>query len=193
MRTFKVNENFTVKEGNLLDMFDRGDFHAIAHGCNCFHSFGAGIAKEIKRRYPSTYKVDRTTAYGDYDKLGHMTTVHVGNSIIYNLYTQFRYGYGVSHCDCFAIENAFKEMIKHAQLVPLQMAERPFRIGIPLIGGGLAGGDISQLLELYRCTIASADVPPNGDKNPIHMTLVILPESKLYDHVVNLLSPNPLI
>lgn len=193
MRTFKVNENFTVMEGNLLDMFDMGEFHAIAHGCNCFHSFGAGIAREIRHRYPGAYKTDRTeTTYGDRGKLGRIS-VYKDINIVYNLYTQFNYGYGVVQCDYFTVENAFKEMIRHAQLVPLQMHERPFRLGIPLIGGGLAGGDIAQLLEIYRCTIASADVPPNGDKNPIHMTLVILPESKLYDHVVNLLSPNPLI
>jgi len=38
--------------------------HIIVHGCNCFCTMGAGIAKTIKELYPSAY-----LAGGDWKKI----------------------------------------------------------------------------------------------------------------------------
>ncbi len=59
-----------TKRGDLLDAFDLNEVSTIVHGCNCFRSFGAGIAKSIKERYPEAYDADLNTAHGDKNKLG---------------------------------------------------------------------------------------------------------------------------
>lgn len=40
--------------GDLLE----SDCDVIAHGCNCFHSFGAGIACQFLKRYPESFEAD---------------------------------------------------------------------------------------------------------------------------------------
>lgn len=62
----------------------------IVHGCNCFNSFGAGIARQIKYQYPEAYHEDTKTVYGDKSKLGTFTySVVFGGIIVCNAYTQF--------------------------------------------------------------------------------------------------------
>ena len=60
-----------TKYRDLLDAFDANEIQIIIHGCNCFRSFGAGIAKSIKERYPEAYEADLNTGHGDKNKLGH--------------------------------------------------------------------------------------------------------------------------
>ena len=54
-------------DGNILYL-DKS-FELIAHGCNCFCNFGAGLAKEIKLKHPEAYKADLDTVKGDKKKL----------------------------------------------------------------------------------------------------------------------------
>lgn len=56
-------------KGNAVSMFLRGEGHLI-HGCNCFNSMGAGIAKEVKQRIKGAYQLDQKTKKGDSRKLG---------------------------------------------------------------------------------------------------------------------------
>jgi O-acetyl-ADP-ribose deacetylase (regulator of RNase III) len=39
--------------GNLLKLAENGQFDIIMHGCNCFNTFGSGIAKSIKLSFPT--------------------------------------------------------------------------------------------------------------------------------------------
>ena len=58
------------RNGDLIRMFSGGEFDLIVHGCNCFHTMGAGIAGTIAKQFPYAAKVDREcTAYGDITKL----------------------------------------------------------------------------------------------------------------------------
>lgn len=57
-------------DGNLLTMAQNGDFDVIAHCANCFCTFGAGIALQIKETFPEAYVVDCETKAGDLAKLG---------------------------------------------------------------------------------------------------------------------------
>ena len=43
-------------DGNLLDFPNR--INTIAHSCNTLNMMGAGIAKQIKDRYPLAWKAD---------------------------------------------------------------------------------------------------------------------------------------
>jgi len=124
--------------GNLIDLAEQGHFNVIVHGCNCFHTMGAGIAKEIKQRYPDAYKADITrTIKGDKGKLGAFTWADVqapsGHPFrIVNAYIQYRYGKGGPHINYTAVKQCF-------QIIQREYWDK--RIGYPKIGAGLAGGD----------------------------------------------------
>lgn len=129
-------------KGNLIDLAEAGYFDVIVHGCNCFHTMGAGIAKEISTRYPQALEADRTlTVKSDKSKLGGYTYTSVTlpkghNFTIINAYTQYHYGrpkkgYQVL-ADYEAIDNVFRKIAKNYRFM---------RIGYPKIGAGLAGGD----------------------------------------------------
>jgi len=59
----------TIK-GDLIDLALKGEFDLIVHGCNCFCTMGAGIAKTIKQKFPADYQADLETQKGDESKLG---------------------------------------------------------------------------------------------------------------------------
>jgi len=124
--------------GNLIDLVEQGHLDIIIHGCNCFHVMGAGVAKEIKARYPRAYKADcGFTCKGDITKLGHYSWAIVsapdGHTFtIINAYTQFKYGVGGPHVDYSAIKLVF-------EAIASQYTGK--RIGYPLIGAGFGGGD----------------------------------------------------
>ena len=48
-------------------------FDVVIHGCNCFNTTGAGVAKQIKLQYPEAYQADKLTIKGDKGKLGSYT------------------------------------------------------------------------------------------------------------------------
>lgn len=127
-----------VIKGNLITLAEEGVFSVIVQGCNCFCTMGAGLAKEIRKRYPEAYHVDCTTQKGDASKLGGYSYVKVtcertGRKFyIVNAYTQFTYGSGITQSNYNAIRRAFNMIGKEFFLA---------KIGYPKIGAGLGGGD----------------------------------------------------
>jgi O-acetyl-ADP-ribose deacetylase (regulator of RNase III) len=154
--------------GNLIDLAEEGRFDLIVHGCNCFCKMGAGIAKEIKSRYPQAYEQDRLTKYGDKNKMGgfswakvvsNRATVHPWNRphgkrnyfhkfLIINAYTQYSYGGGKVNCDYHAIKSVFRA---------IKSAYPRHRIGYPLIGAGLGGGDWSRISKIISTELNGLD------------------------------------
>ncbi len=122
--------------GDLITLALKGHFDVIVHGCNCFHKMGAGIAKPIAQLFPEAHSVDKATSKGDRTKLGTFSQAEIIREdvsfTIINAYTQFDYrGRGVK-VDYIALEKCFQTI---AQRFPTS------RIGYPMIGAGLAGGD----------------------------------------------------
>ncbi|WP_105201574.1 macro domain-containing protein [Pseudoalteromonas sp. T1lg10] len=134
-----------IVEGDLIKLALAGEFDVIIHGCNCFCTMGAGIAKAIKAEFPEAFKADLDTEKGSKQKLGTYSQASVernGKAItIINAYTQFNgHGRGVK-ADYEAIQSVFSRLKKEFS---------GSRFGYPLIGAGLAGGDwnvISQIIE----------------------------------------------
>ncbi|WP_170407467.1 macro domain-containing protein [Ruegeria arenilitoris] len=129
----------TVK-GDLIQLATDGEFDVIVHGCNCFHTMGAGIAKTIAARFPAALEADKRTEYGVRTKLGTISIASVRvdavNFTIVNAYTQFDWrGRGLK-ADYNAISSCFDDV---AQRFPAA------RIGYPLIGAGLARGDWGEI------------------------------------------------
>lgn len=67
----------------------------IVHGCNCFCTMGAGIAKTIKQVFPTAYQADLATASGDRATLGTYSIAQVDRAgqklTIVNAYTQYQW------------------------------------------------------------------------------------------------------
>lgn len=131
-----------VVTGNLLDLADGGEFDVIIHGCNCQCTMGAGIAKQIKQRFPAAFQADLQTGIGA-QKLGTISYAKVQGFdrtfTIVNAYTQPHWrGTGVK-VDYAAIRSVMRE-------VKTRFAG--CRIGYPKIGAGLAGGDWAQISRI---------------------------------------------
>lgn len=124
---------------NLLDWFDEqtGDT-GIVHQCNCFHTMGAGIAKQIRDRYPEAYDADRETKYGDKEKLGTFSVATIKNSplkLVYNLYGQHHYGRVGRNTSYDAVDHGLEKIKIHAISNGLTKLGVPHRMGCNLGGG----------------------------------------------------------
>lgn len=134
---FKPKPLPTVR-GNLLDLFERGEFDTIVHGCNCFNSMGGGIAAQIAQRYPLAEEADKKTVSGDISKLGHIHMVETDYGWVINGYTQYNPGADV----CYdAIDQVFKRVAHLAKREKLV-------VGYPAIGAGIAGGDWERISKI---------------------------------------------
>lgn len=131
-------------DGDLLKLAEEGHFDVIAHGCNCFCTMGAGIAPQIKAKYPDAYTADCATVSGDINKLGTISYAEMPNITVVNIYSQYDTK-GRRQGKIDLDYNALRSGIK-------LMKERYSgkRFGLPLIGAGLAGGDwniIEKIIE----------------------------------------------
>jgi len=121
--------------GDLIKLAKEGKFTLIIHGCNCFHTMGSGIAKQVKEQFPEAYDADLLTPYGDINKLGTCSFTKVpllGDSlIVVNAYIQHHYGKKV-------VNVHYESLRKCMRWVKNNFPNE--NIGIPLIGAGLAGG-----------------------------------------------------
>ncbi len=134
-----------VLKGDLIQFALMGRFDVIIHGCNCFCTMGAGIAKLIRENFPEAYQADLKTGLGDKSKLGTYSQAKVkrnGNIFtIINAYTQFDFSGSSQLVDYGAIQKIFSA---------LRADCRNQRIGYPKIGAGLAKGNwevISNIID----------------------------------------------
>jgi O-acetyl-ADP-ribose deacetylase (regulator of RNase III) len=120
------------------------NFDVIGHCCNCFTTFGAGIAPQIKAKFPDAYAADCATTSGDEFKLGTISYSEATKPIVVNLYGQYDYTgrrSGKMDLDYNALRSALKA------------TKEKFtgkRFGFPMMGAGLAGGDwtiIENIIE----------------------------------------------
>ena len=76
--------------GDIIEMGQEGKIDVLIHGCNCFHTMGAGIALGIKKTFPEAYEADLRTPYRHASKLGDFSQATTENGlVIINAYTQF--------------------------------------------------------------------------------------------------------
>lgn len=130
-------------QGDLILLAQKGYFDVIVHGCNCFNTMGAGIAKAIRDNFPASFIADQQTARGDKSKLGTITIAETdiaeGRLTIVNGYTQYAYGRNGQKVDYEALRQVFKRV---KEVFSGQ------RIGYPAIGAGLAGGDWQTIARI---------------------------------------------
>lgn len=134
----------TIK-GDLVHLAVKGNFDLIVHGCNCFCTMEAGIARAIRAEFPEAYEADCKTEKGSRDKLGSYSVARVDKDghaiIVVNAYTQHDFKGPGMKADYHAIRSVFKK-------IKADFSGK--RIGYPKIGAGLAGGDweiIAQIID----------------------------------------------
>jgi len=142
-----------VTKGDLIKKAKEGEFDLIVHGCNCFCTMGAGIAKGIKSEFPEAFDADQETTEGSKEKLGTCSYAKIKregiNLIVVNAYTQFNYhGPGIK-IDYDAVRSCMKWIKENFE---------GKRIGLPKIGAGLAGGDWEIISQIIEKELAGEDV-----------------------------------
>lgn len=137
--------------GNLVTNAQQGMYKAIVHGCNIYCTMGAGLAPQIAKAWPEAEVKDKIlTISGDWSKLGQFTA-HQDidrNCRIINMYTQGGYGRGKVNVEYKAIAKGFKSL-NDCQTPQFKKDTR--KVGIPMIGAGLAGGHweaIATIIDL---------------------------------------------
>lgn len=142
--------------GNLLNHPDK----FIAHGCNAQGKMGSGVAKAIRDRYPKAYGVYAAQHERSGLILGKVIAADCSPHTVLNCITQEFYGRdGALYVSYDAIERAIQtvdelmrvERSKIYTSCDKQGDPSPIpRVGYPLIGGDLGGGDwavISKIIE----------------------------------------------
>lgn len=165
-------------EGDLVKLGRAGAFDVIVHGCNCFNTMGAGIAKSLRRAFPEAYESDLRTVKGSREKLGTITWANCSlerlgehessgktdrggetspnrRLIVVNAYTQYRYGGRGVLVDYDAVRSCFallRDRFKHLECDQSDGGEgkqtKLARIGYPAIGAGLARGDWARIQSI---------------------------------------------
>jgi len=141
-----------VLKGDLIQFTLAGRFDVIIHGCNCFCTMGAGIAKLIRDNFPEAYQADLETVVGNKEKLGTYSLARIkrnGNIFtIVNGYTQYDFSGQGPLVDYGAIQKLFS------------MIKKDFsnqKIGYPKIGAGLAKGDWEVISDIINKELDGED------------------------------------
>lgn len=128
------------KIGCLVEAAKRKEVTVIGHQCNCMVQMKRGIAPQIALAFPSAKKADEATVPGDRTKLGKYTLgLEPAGVAVYNLYGQYHWR-GKAPTNYEALASSLENMA--ASLT------NPTKIGFPLIGCGLGGGDWA-VIETY--------------------------------------------
>ena len=148
----------TFKEGNLLN----SNCNVICHQVNCMGTMGAGIAKQIKDRWPDVSQAYREfcthillTTYNRKNLLGMCFLSSADDQhIIANIFSQYDYGRRNSNA-CYTEYDALDKALDNlkSQLVDMYSKEgiRKLTIGFPYnFGCGLAGGNWDTVLIILH-------------------------------------------
>ena len=135
-----------IIQGNILSATNS----IICQQVNCQGVMGAGLAKQIRDKYPTVYtqyKRDVTP-----NSLGTCLFVPVPDgNIIANLYAQFNYGRGGRYTDYDALTKCLTRVAQVSK-------ERNIPVALPYnIGCGLAGGDWNVVYSIIQQTLSDTE------------------------------------
>lgn len=144
-------------EGDIIEMAFLGLFDVIAHGCNCKHVMGAGLAAQIKRRIPEAFWADMCTVPGNV-KLGEIS---VATSPAFSKSWRWGVDYPLVVVNMYTQINPGPYFDEQALVSCLQRLKKLFcsrRIGLPQIGCGLGGGDWGRVQKIMEQELHDQDV-----------------------------------
>lgn len=157
----------TERTGDLLDLAEKGEVDVIVHQANLEHTFGAGIAKAIREKFPYAYLVDLTTPKGSIYKLGKFSVGRSSNlidPIVVNMYSQ------VSLAPSITSYDAMVEALTGLREI-LWCYTSGKKIGFPYgIGCGLADGDWRIVKTIITTVFEDSDYEVVIVKLPENLT-----------------------
>jgi O-acetyl-ADP-ribose deacetylase (regulator of RNase III) len=160
--------------GDLIALALDGEFDVITHGCNSHCVMSAGIAVPMARTFRcNEYPMEGKEYRGDINKLGMIESVShevkdgkltgnydydgkAGNGMlaVVNSYTQ--YGYGINYKDGTVRQLDYEALTLCMRKINYKF--KGLRVGVPLIGGGLAGGDPDVIREILKNEFKDCDL-----------------------------------
>jgi O-acetyl-ADP-ribose deacetylase (regulator of RNase III) len=131
------------------DLFAAKDLPALAHGCNCAGSMGAGIAVEFRRRWPDMYAAYTQLCKDGRFQPGDVFVWEAPERTIFNLGTQKTWR---KKATLAAVE---KSLIR---LVEIADEKNISRVGLPRIGAGYGKLDWAKVRGILERVGAPAAV-----------------------------------
>ena len=142
-------------KGDLISLAKKGEFDAIAHGCNCFCSMKSGIAPQIAEAFGcDKYPFEETKFKGNINKLGAIDYKEINNVTVINAYTQ--YFNRTLNPDKDAINLDYQAL--SLCLRKINHTFKGKKIGLPQIGAGLAGGNWYLIREIIQKELKDCNV-----------------------------------
>lgn len=137
----------------LLAKHEKHEPVLFVHGCNAQGAFGSGIAGLVKKLYPFAHDAYKQE-YKDYGfNVGYAQYCHDSSTpvIVCNAITQLNYGYdGKQYVNYDAVIIALEDAAKFAKAHNMP-------VYLPLIGGGLGGGDVKRLTAIFQAVFHDVD------------------------------------
>lgn len=192
--------NIQFVQADLIKMLKQHQSHVLIHGCNCFSSMGAGIALYIRQQFPHAYLADKNFPYHPEERLGKFSYWQDNNScsksiMVINAYTQYHYNvknkYYDQKVDLFSYDTFEQQLInifnfinekyrfdsqkqQISQISSQDLFDNDLVISMPMIGCGLAGGDVTKIVpmiinafnQVYSCVERS--VVQDGNQHRLH-------------------------
>lgn len=129
---------YTEIKGDLIEAFFNKEVDVIAHQVNCFGIAKSGIAVKIFEVFPwiaEPYFADKRPVK---NRLGKLTAAKKDEQWGFNLCGQFHH----DHSDPgYKTHYSAQYLAMKIMASILKKEEKPLKVGFPLIGCGLAGGD----------------------------------------------------
>jgi O-acetyl-ADP-ribose deacetylase (regulator of RNase III) len=147
--------NYNEINGDLIKLAKLGYFDVIVHGCNCFNTQRSGLAPQMVKNFQTdTFPMEAEKYKGDINKLGTIDymvfTQTVGTNefdfsemdlTVVNAYTQYSFGTDRQHLDYDALRLCLRK-VNHIF--------KGKKVGLPLLGAGLAGGDWTLIKKIIQ-------------------------------------------
>jgi O-acetyl-ADP-ribose deacetylase (regulator of RNase III) len=127
----------------------------VCHQVNCMGVMGAGLAKQIRDKFPGVYQNYKEKCELIKIGFGGLGDVQFNicgdyNYIIANVFGQYHYGRGKQYTDYDALHKAFSKIHDGFRNATIRI---PYRMGC-----GLGGGDWDVVLGIISDTLAGMDV-----------------------------------
>ncbi|PAD84952.1 Appr-1-p processing protein [Niallia circulans] len=136
-----------IVKGNILDA--REDL--ICHQVNCKGVMGAGLAKQIRNKYPVVFEKYKNLCNSHVDKLlGSTQYVDVSDGkVVVNMFAQDGYGRGKRQTDYDALRLCLESI--HYTVTSNNTVLNGKSVALPYqIGCGLAGGDWDIVYKMIK-------------------------------------------
>ncbi len=146
-----LHDMIKTVDGNILEASE----DIICHQVNCKGVMGAGLAKQIKSKYPNVYKEYKQLCTEQVDDL--LSSVQListnDRKTIANLFAQTGYGRKRMQTDYDALRSclqSLKDTVTHSNQTSIAI---PYGIGC-----GLAGGDWTIVEEMIEDVLGDCEV-----------------------------------